>query len=185
MAGLSQFSHHLRLICDTQLCQLKPLKAQLHSGLSELPALEHSCMPHYAIGQGTRKQTYEMIKKKKKKQKRGRRLKQRQLVSLIRVLWHINRSITTDQSLSTKGRDGKLISCKASMVSTHEIHSEGRLICRQNQGQLFNLGRACNLVTRKASRTLNYTRPQPQGKTREGTKQIWPTGSSSRRNIYM
>lgn len=28
MAGLSQFSHHLRLICDTQLCQLKPLMAQ-------------------------------------------------------------------------------------------------------------------------------------------------------------
>lgn len=28
MAGLSQFSHHLRLKCDTQLCQLKPLMAQ-------------------------------------------------------------------------------------------------------------------------------------------------------------
>lgn len=28
MAGLSQFSHHLRLICDTQLCRLKPLMAQ-------------------------------------------------------------------------------------------------------------------------------------------------------------
>lgn len=28
MAGFSQFSHHLRLICDTQLCQLKPLMAQ-------------------------------------------------------------------------------------------------------------------------------------------------------------
>ena len=28
MAGLSQFSHHLRLICDTQLGQLKPLMAQ-------------------------------------------------------------------------------------------------------------------------------------------------------------
>lgn len=27
MVGLSQFSHHLRLICDTQLCQLKPLMA--------------------------------------------------------------------------------------------------------------------------------------------------------------
>lgn len=45
-----------------------------HSGLSELPALEHSCMLHYTIGQGTRKQTYEIQKKIKKK---GRRLKRR------------------------------------------------------------------------------------------------------------
>ena len=35
----------------------------LHSGLSELPALEHSCMLHYTIGQGTRKRVYEIQKK--------------------------------------------------------------------------------------------------------------------------
>lgn len=39
----------------------------LHSGLSELPALEHSCMLHYTIGQGTRKRMYEIQKKIKKK----------------------------------------------------------------------------------------------------------------------
>lgn len=39
----------------------------LHSGLSELPALEHSCMLHYTIGQGTRKRVYEIQKKIKKK----------------------------------------------------------------------------------------------------------------------
>lgn len=39
----------------------------LHSGLSELPALEHSGMLHYTIGQGTRKMMYEIQKKIKKK----------------------------------------------------------------------------------------------------------------------
>lgn len=58
----------------------------LLSELSELPAMEHSCMLHYSIGQGTRKQMYE-IQKKMKKKKVG---KQELLLCLIHVLWHIN-----------------------------------------------------------------------------------------------
>lgn len=55
----------------------------LHSGLSELPALEHSCMLHYTIGQGTRMRSYEIQKKIKQKKKMG---EQEQLVSSIPVL---------------------------------------------------------------------------------------------------
>lgn len=47
----------------------------LHSGLSELPALEHSCMLHYTIGQGTRKRMYEI--QKEIKRKRGKRQERR------------------------------------------------------------------------------------------------------------
>lgn len=43
----------------------------LHSGLSELPALEHSGMLHYTIGQGTRKWVYEIQKKMKIKRRGG------------------------------------------------------------------------------------------------------------------
>lgn len=60
----------------------------LHSGLSELPALEHSCMLHYTIGQGTRKRMYEIQKEIKKKWEKMR--EQGLPVSLIHVLWHIN-----------------------------------------------------------------------------------------------
>lgn len=43
-----------------------------HSGLSELPALEHFRMLHYTIGQGTRKRMYEIQKKIKRKGERMR-----------------------------------------------------------------------------------------------------------------
>lgn len=75
----------------------------LHSGLSELPALELSCMLHYMIGQGTRKLVYEIQKKIKKKEvKMG---EQELLVSLIYVLWHISWSVASDQSLHRRSRD--------------------------------------------------------------------------------
>lgn len=64
MAGLSQFSHHLRLICDTQLCQLKPLMAQ-HSTKScqNWQSLELCCMMHSMVGRGARKQMYGNLNK--------------------------------------------------------------------------------------------------------------------------
>ncbi len=75
--GLCSMAHYLFL--DETFDGL-----ELHSGLSELPALEHSCMLHYTIGQGTRKQMYEIQKKIKKK---GKKMgEQGLLVSLILVL---------------------------------------------------------------------------------------------------
>ncbi len=97
----------------------------LHSGLSELPALEHSCMLQYTIGQGTRKRVYEIQKKiKKKEEKMG---EQGLLVSLIHVLWHISWSIAIDQSLYRKGGDGTDTVWDISDVHTYMIHIAGRL----------------------------------------------------------
>lgn len=59
----------------------------LHTGLSELPALEHSCMLHHMIGQGTRKLMYKNLKEDKEGVGGGGcRHEHELLVSLIHVL---------------------------------------------------------------------------------------------------